>query len=579
LSDLIRCPIVRLMTHHIFFSWQMDTDVGVGRNFIERSLERAIGELQADAEVDPVQREDIAIDKDTQNVPGSPPIVETIFGKIDKAAIFISDLTYVATRLDGRRSPNPNVLIEHGWALKSLTWRRVISVMNTAMGHLEQQALPFDLGHFRRPILYACPADADLAARKIAKDGLVRQLKIVLKAILDDNIVQAEMRPPAPTEPHPHDLELLRTVRAQFPTALRRFLAQHDFGADFPRAKLDPIHAACEDWIGAEFEFHDNDLQRPFEAMMAAGRDFREIVLARLHASRRNANIATVKTDIEVEGTREVIAKTVQDLNGRAGKFIEAIDAFDRIARDRIRTAVAHTSPDVEHDAREDVAMAALQELAFDMSRGAFPEIVPIPRLSLRLVPLAAAEGRRLDPRAATAIQAMFPADARERVKTDSDRRQWWACAVPTRRPNLNPETAWRMRLVRPGNFEFQVNIGSRIGDDPEISVDGMALEAQIITTLDRMTAMARELGFDGPALISVVLDGLEDVAIPPPQARTRRLNEREIVFPLVRLHDLAVPVAPDLREGLDMLWQAAGCATGSPSFEGDEWQGYKCAD
>ena len=39
--------------------------------------------------------------KDTQNVPGSPPIADTIFGKIDGAAAFLSDLTFVATRLSG----------------------------------------------------------------------------------------------------------------------------------------------------------------------------------------------------------------------------------------------------------------------------------------------------------------------------------------------------------------------------------------------------------------------------------------------------------------------------------------------
>jgi Molybdopterin-binding domain of aldehyde dehydrogenase len=46
--------------------------------------------------------------------------VETIFRKIDKAAAFVPDLTLVSERRDGRPTPNPNVLIEYGWALKSL---------------------------------------------------------------------------------------------------------------------------------------------------------------------------------------------------------------------------------------------------------------------------------------------------------------------------------------------------------------------------------------------------------------------------------------------------------------------------
>ena len=99
------------MTHHIFFSWQSDTPNRLGRSFIETCLGRAIGELQADADVDPADRE-MAVDRDTLDVPGMPPIMETIFGKIDRAAVFLSDLTYVAERAGGGRTRNPR----HGLA-------------------------------------------------------------------------------------------------------------------------------------------------------------------------------------------------------------------------------------------------------------------------------------------------------------------------------------------------------------------------------------------------------------------------------------------------------------------------------
>lgn len=88
------------MTHHIFFSWQSDVTNGIGRGFIHSCLERAIITLHADADIDLADRE-VAVDRDTLDVPGSPPILETIFGKIDRAAIFLSDLTYVAERLAG----------------------------------------------------------------------------------------------------------------------------------------------------------------------------------------------------------------------------------------------------------------------------------------------------------------------------------------------------------------------------------------------------------------------------------------------------------------------------------------------
>lgn len=85
------------MPHHIFFSWQSDTSTLNGRNLIDRALERAIGVLAADADIDPAVRE-LAVDRDSAGVPGSPPLVETIFNKIDRAAVFLSDLTYVAAR-------------------------------------------------------------------------------------------------------------------------------------------------------------------------------------------------------------------------------------------------------------------------------------------------------------------------------------------------------------------------------------------------------------------------------------------------------------------------------------------------
>jgi hypothetical protein len=42
-----------------------------------------------------------------------PPIFDTILKKIDGAGIFLADVTFVGTRLDGSPTPNPNVLIEY----------------------------------------------------------------------------------------------------------------------------------------------------------------------------------------------------------------------------------------------------------------------------------------------------------------------------------------------------------------------------------------------------------------------------------------------------------------------------------
>ncbi|WOF43283.1 hypothetical protein KNJ79_19615 [Sphingopyxis indica] len=185
------------MPQHIFYSWQSDTDNRIGRGFIQWALDRAIRAINADAAIDPADR-DLKADRDTANVPGMPPLVDTIFDKIDNAVAFVSDLTHVAVRGNEQRSPNPNVLLEHGWALKSRGWRSLIGVMNTAMGHPEEHPLPFDLRHFKRPILFHCAPDATDEIRQAARLGLQRDLEAALRAILDDEVLRAARIAAAP---------------------------------------------------------------------------------------------------------------------------------------------------------------------------------------------------------------------------------------------------------------------------------------------------------------------------------------------------------------------------------------------
>ncbi|MGU3287718.1 hypothetical protein [Methylobacterium mesophilicum] len=74
------------MAQTIFFSWQLDTVPLVGRNLIERALKLALARIEADTELQEADRE-LKVDRDTQGVAGTPPIVDTIFKKIDAAAV------------------------------------------------------------------------------------------------------------------------------------------------------------------------------------------------------------------------------------------------------------------------------------------------------------------------------------------------------------------------------------------------------------------------------------------------------------------------------------------------------------
>lgn len=123
----------------VFYSWQSWTDGGANRNFIEDCLERAIKEIRNDDSL----RLDPVIDRDTQGVPGAADIANTIFGKVAEADVFVADVSFVQESGTQRRTPNPNVLVELGYALSKLGDGKVVCVLNLATGRIED--LPFDI--------------------------------------------------------------------------------------------------------------------------------------------------------------------------------------------------------------------------------------------------------------------------------------------------------------------------------------------------------------------------------------------------------------------------------------------------
>ncbi len=171
------------MPRRIFYSWQADSPTSVGRNFIRSVLENVCKRISGDATLDEADR-DVALDSDTQGVAGQPPIAETIFAKIDESAVFVADMTFTGKRLDGRPTPNPNVLIEYGWALKSLRYNRVVTLMNTYYGEPTSEDLPFDLAHLRWPMQYHLSPDTESAGKGDEKRRFGEDLERAIRACL-----------------------------------------------------------------------------------------------------------------------------------------------------------------------------------------------------------------------------------------------------------------------------------------------------------------------------------------------------------------------------------------------------------
>ena len=164
----------------IFYSWQSDR--GQNRNFIRVALDAAVRELRQELALDEPNR-DLVTDQDTQGVPGSPSIADTILTKIRSTDVFIADLTFINESSDASRlTPNPNVMLEYGYALHALGDGKIIGVFNETHGSPEN--LPFDLAHRRWPIRFNLPIDAAAATRDEEKRKLKDALKTAVRSIV-----------------------------------------------------------------------------------------------------------------------------------------------------------------------------------------------------------------------------------------------------------------------------------------------------------------------------------------------------------------------------------------------------------
>lgn len=132
----------------LFYSWQSDSK-DKSRSLIEKALKDAVDYIKK------VYKYEIIIDHSTINTPGMQSINQTILNKIDKCDIFLCDLTPVDSyeKKEGngniiiKQVPNPNVLIELGYAMSVLGIDYIIPVAH--LGKWSMHEMPFDINHNR----------------------------------------------------------------------------------------------------------------------------------------------------------------------------------------------------------------------------------------------------------------------------------------------------------------------------------------------------------------------------------------------------------------------------------------------
>lgn len=156
----------------VFWSWQNDSNPTINRHLIRDALANAIEQAGKELGLEDAERPEI--DHDTKGTPGMAEITNTILRKISESAVFVADLTPIGETTGGKALPNPNVLIELGWALRELGGDRIIAILNTANGYTPDD-LPFDIRH-RRALTYALSEGASKAERTAIQKKLTSDL-------------------------------------------------------------------------------------------------------------------------------------------------------------------------------------------------------------------------------------------------------------------------------------------------------------------------------------------------------------------------------------------------------------------
>lgn len=173
----------------VFYAWQSDRLERLNRHLIRFALNLAAKNISDDRGIDVHVR----IDADTEGVLGHVPVTETILKKIDACDAFVPDLTFVAETETGKLIPNPNVMLEYGYALRAKSHSVMIPVMNVAYGPAEK--LPFDMGHLRHPLKYELPTTAGNEERRAVRKALTAELERIIRGMIAEGVSTTNCAP------------------------------------------------------------------------------------------------------------------------------------------------------------------------------------------------------------------------------------------------------------------------------------------------------------------------------------------------------------------------------------------------
>lgn len=183
------------MGYKVFFAYQTDTEDKFNKGFIHQAALNAIQKLKDEGY-------DVEFDYGFNKTSGNPILINEMLKKNDEADLVLVDLTFTSSKSgfgvpkfnvlghtiqkykieEDKFSPNPNVLLETGYAWSGKGQYRTLTVMNTAFG--ARSELPVDLKSFRWPIDYHLN-EANYQDRKNVRKKLTEDLYKAFKNSLD----------------------------------------------------------------------------------------------------------------------------------------------------------------------------------------------------------------------------------------------------------------------------------------------------------------------------------------------------------------------------------------------------------
>lgn len=317
------------MSDRIFYSWQSDSPSNTNRNFISAALEKAIEEIHKDetTDIDPV------IDRDTLGLAGSPDISQSIFSKIDMASVFVCDVSIIDSKA-ARPTPNPNVLIELGYAVKSLGWNRVIMAMNTELGKPED--LPFDL-RSKRVLAYCIASEAE--EKSPARNALAKKFVAALKTIFENHgpltKPEDEVTNPAASRIRDTDSKLFERLKETLPSkgSISFIDEQNMAGFSWPLSKLDQLKNFYHEWGDAEHEFIDQDMEALRSKLHKLTDDYLGQIAANTFPA-NNPERQTVPSEWEEKNPKHFF-EVVDKLHETAGEIVKAHQELIRLGRQK----------------------------------------------------------------------------------------------------------------------------------------------------------------------------------------------------------------------------------------------------